>query len=716
MNPNDLPIQHLLLSLRPVNRALRAAVARQTRAAARLDFPDAAAVCTTQQQVGLLLDDVDEHLFQPSSTGREVDALCLNEEERAAEQQMRDVAARHGVALPLLEMTVDARLTPFEKFALLSCCAAEVDRSYERIFGYIMDDMTRRAPSVDLLCELASADAATRLLHRRELSEVARLRRVGLLQSCDQATPSLRTELRLGPYVFDYLLGSRPIPTGLWRDPNEVDLTSKELLLTPATVRRLERLGEAITRRDLDVVGIWGGDGGPADAAIAIAQAAGRPLRRLALSQVRGDAVGRVRILSAIHTTELLGAMLLVDVDAFQESEDQAAAALAAEALACGGPAIILIGARPWRPRPLMASRKYAELELPAPNFAARLEQWSALLPDFNSAVVEEIAGCYRMSHDEMRIVASWARVAPNFPENGHAVDHDESLRVTCAKVARGTPGRLLGDVAPRRTAADLVLPADVHRQVLEIAGFTRALPKVFEDWGFGKFASTGVGLKCLFTGDSGTGKTLAAEVVAGELGVPFLKVNLAETVSKWVGETEKNLELVFREASASNALLFFDEADALFGRRGEVRHGVDRFANMEVSYLLQRLEEHSGLVVLASNLTDNIDPAFTRRFQVVIHFPRPVEADRRRLWRMAFPADAPLEKSVDIAALARLDLTGAGIVSAARTAAFLAAQDETGITMQHVVQGVARQFRREARVLTLSELGLATASVKEKV
>jgi SpoVK/Ycf46/Vps4 family AAA+-type ATPase len=208
----------------------------------------------------------------------------------------------------------------------------------------------------------------------------------------------------------------------------------------------------------------------------------------------------------------------------------------------------------------------------------------------------------------------------------------------------------------------------------------------------------------------------LAAEVVASELGVPFLKVNLAETVSKWVGETEKNLELVFREASASNALLFFDEADALFGRRGEVRHGVDRFANMEVSYLLQRLEEHSGLVILASNLTDNIDPAFTRRFQVVIHFPRPVEADRRRLWRMAFPQDAPLEKSVDIAALARLDLTGAGIVSAARTAAFLAAQDKSRITMQHVVQGVARQFRREARVLTLSELGFATASVKEKV
>jgi SpoVK/Ycf46/Vps4 family AAA+-type ATPase len=208
----------------------------------------------------------------------------------------------------------------------------------------------------------------------------------------------------------------------------------------------------------------------------------------------------------------------------------------------------------------------------------------------------------------------------------------------------------------------------------------------------------------------------LAAEVIARQLGTPLLKINIAETVSKWVGETEKNLDAAFREALAGHAVLFFDEADALFGKRGEVKHGVDRYANLEVSHLLQRLEDHDGLVILASNLKENIDPAFTRRFHVVIHFPRPEESDRRRIWRIAFPPQAPLDEQVDLAALARLDMTGAAIVGSARTAALLAADAgaET-ITMAHVIRGVARQFRREARILSTADLGPYASLLQEQ-
>jgi SpoVK/Ycf46/Vps4 family AAA+-type ATPase len=192
---------------------------------------------------------------------------------------------------------------------------------------------------------------------------------------------------------------------------------------------------------------------------------------------------------------------------------------------------------------------------------------------------------------------------------------------------------------------------------------------------------------------------------------MPLLKIDLSRIVSKWVGETEKHLEEAFREAEDSNAVLFFDEADALFGKRGEVRHGVDRYANMEVSYLLQRLEAYAGLVVLASNLRDNIDAAFTRRFQVVLHCPRPVAAERRRIWEIAFPKAAPLEEGMDLDLLSRLDLTGAGIVGAAQTAALMAVESKTEtdgavITKSHVVRAIARQYRREARLLTSSELG----------
>ena len=170
--------------------------------------------------------------------------------------------------------------------------------------------------------------------------------------------------------------------------------------------------------------------------------------------------------------------------------------------------------------------------------------------------------------------------------------------------------------------------------------------------------------MKALFTGEPGTGKTMSAEVVTGILGLELLKVDLAQVVSKWVGETEKNMETVFRQAEDSHAVLLFDEADALFGKRGEVKQGTDRYANLEVGYLLQRLEASDGLIILTSNLKENIDPAFTRRFHFVVHFPRPGVAERRRLWQLAFPPEAPLAADVDVDTLCRLDMTGAGITA----------------------------------------------------
>jgi SpoVK/Ycf46/Vps4 family AAA+-type ATPase len=210
-----------------------------------------------------------------------------------------------------------------------------------------------------------------------------------------------------------------------------------------------------------------------------------------------------------------------------------------------------------------------------------------------------------------------------------------------------------------------------------------------------------------LFTGEPGTGKTLSADALANSLGLDLLSVDLSQVVSKWVGETEKNLESVFGQAEESHAVLFFDEADALFGKRGEVKHGTDRYANLEVGYLLQRLESSDALIILASNLRENIDPAFTRRFHFAVHFSRPGPAERRRLWQLAFPAQAPLGPDVDLDALTRLDMTGAGIVSAARTAALLAADTGAGaISMRDVVHGVARQYQREARLLRPAEFG----------
>ena len=241
---------------------------------------------------------------------------------------------------------------------------------------------------------------------------------------------------------------------------------------------------------------------------------------------------------------------------------------------------------------------------------------------------------------------------------------------------------------------------------VLELAAACRAWPRVAEDWGFADRGGTG-GIKALFTGEPGTGKTLAAEVIAGMLGLTLLKVDLSQVVSKWVGETEKNLEAAFRQAEDSQALLFFDEADALFGKRGEVKDGMDRYANLEVGFLLQRLEESDALVILASNLKENLDKAFTRRFHYVINFPRPQAAERASIWRLAFPPKSPISSDVDLDAIAALEMTGASIRDAARMAALLAADGGAKmITMTHVIQGIRRQYNREARLLRPEDLG----------
>ena len=209
-------------------------------------------------------------------------------------------------------------------------------------------------------------------------------------------------------------------------------------------------------------------------------------------------------------------------------------------------------------------------------------------------------------------------------PADSRKPSPDDPLVVASAALERQKVTPFTTLIVPKRGRNDLILPEPLKTHVLEIAAFHKVWPAVCGPWGFGRMMTGPGGIKALFTGDSGTGKTLAAEVIAKELGRPLLKLDLSRIVSKWVGETEKHLDAVFLEAEDRESVLCLDEADSLLGKRGEIRQGTDRYANLEVSYLLQRLEEHPGLVVMASNHKENIDPAFMRRFQTILHFPRP--------------------------------------------------------------------------------------------
>jgi hypothetical protein len=258
--------------------------------------------------------------------------------------------------------------------------------------------------------------------------------------------------------------------------------------------------------------------------------------------------------------------------------------------------------------------------------------------------------------------------------------------------------------IEPRATPDDLVLPDQQLATLDEIVAHVRQRATVYQDWGFESVLRRGLGVTALFAGGSGTGKTLAAEVVAGRLGLDLFVVDLSQVVSKYIGETEKNLRRVFDAAERGGSVLLFDEADALFGKRSEVRDSHDRYANLEVSYLLMRMESYRGLAVLTTNMKKALDSAFLRRIRFVVDFPFPTAAERARIWRRVIPAAAPVE-SLDVDRLAQLTVAGGSIRNIALSAAFLAADERAPLRMSHLLAASRTEYQKLERSLSTGEV-----------
>jgi SpoVK/Ycf46/Vps4 family AAA+-type ATPase len=291
------------------------------------------------------------------------------------------------------------------------------------------------------------------------------------------------------------------------------------------------------------------------------------------------------------------------------------------------------------------------------------------------------------------------------------AGNQDGPTREQLFEAARGQSVPLLSGLAQKVTSRftweDLVLPPDGVEQLKEIAARVEHQHLVFDTWGFEKKLDLGRGTIALFAGNSGTGKTMAAGVMANSLALDLYRVDLSAIVSKYIGETEKNLDAIFREAEQSNAILFFDEADALFGKRSEVKDAHDRYANIETAYLLQRMEGYSGVVILATNLKMNLDEAFLRRLHFAVDFPMPNETHRRLIWQKAFPPEAPVAPDIDWDFLARqFKISGGNIKNSVIAAAFFAAAEDERIGMTHLVRGIRREYQKLGRMVTAAEFG----------
>jgi SpoVK/Ycf46/Vps4 family AAA+-type ATPase len=313
---------------------------------------------------------------------------------------------------------------------------------------------------------------------------------------------------------------------------------------------------------------------------------------------------------------------------------------------------------------------------------------------------LEALADCFAFTPGQISSAIAAADEAQSLSEFGAKTVDTPSL----FEAARAQSDQSLGNLAVKikmiHNWDDLILPRLTFQRVKEIAAAIRHRHLVYSEWGFGKRIGAGLGLKVLFSGPSGTGKTMTAGVIARDFGLDLYKIDLSSIVSKYIGETEKNLDRIFRAAKSSNAILFFDEADALFGKRSEVKDAHDRYANIEVAYLLQKIEEYEGVVILASNLSKNIDEAFSRRMHCVVEFPLPDETHREQLWRGMFPPEVPLGNDVDFQFLAKqFPIAGGDIRNVALDAAFLAAQDGRVVTMRELAKALARQMIKQGKV-----------------
>ena len=617
-------------------------------------------------------------------------------------------------------------LSGFDINILLVTLAPELDLRYERLYAYLQDNVTRRRPSIDLTLNLLCASAREKAARRSHFATDAPLIRHGLVHliadSPHTQPPLLAHYLKLDDQVVSLLLGESGLDARLepfCRLIQPHPHATSSPLAPEINHGLLSLVAEAReTRRGLRLFFEGPRGAGKRRVAEALAGAAGAQLLSVDLGHISETEMGFAELMSLLFREAWFqDALLYLDEpSALRTDERGARFEQLLEMVAGQSGAVILADSEPWTP----GGRRPAgvvHIRFASPDFQDRRRLWAAELAYEGVALDEEeleaLAGRFQLTGsriaDAVATASNLARLraaALSEPSAG-----GDQLTVTdLFAAARGQSGhelaRLARKIEPVAGWHDIVLPADSLAQLGEMCQRVSYRESVLGDWGFGRKFSAGKGVNALFAGPSGTGKTMAAEIIAGHLGLDLYKIDLAGVVSKYIGETEKNLDRIFKAAEDANAILFFDEADALFGKRSEVRDSHDRYANIEVSYLLQKMEEYEGVAILATNLRQHMDESFVRRLAFAIHFPSPDEESRRRIWAGIWPAELPLASDVNLQALAqRFKLSGGNIKNIALAAAFFAAEDGGQVSMAHLLQATRREYQKMGKTLSEAEL-----------
>jgi len=615
---------------------------------------------------------------------------------QAAEE--REAAAKSDPPPALLLLAQRFGMTPFERDTLLLCAASEFDPGIASSIAAVQGHPTRSAPTFALALQLF-ADIEERAWDA--LSPQRPLRYARLIEiNQTGATPLTASSLRADERIVNYLKGL-----------NVLDERLAVLLKPPMATRPepiapsqqatadevLRRLRATASEAFVPVVQLLGVD---TSSKLAVArQVCGtieRQLYRLpieALPTERADIETIARLWQ--RESVLLPVALYLDAEALDAAGAEASAAF--HHFVSHELGLLFVGLREASSRTSPAG---LSIEVEKPTSAEQRDAWRSILRGMISDENVEpqarlLAGQFDLNISDIHQAVAHA-VAADQPA-------EQAVWAACRDLTRPSLDLLAQRLEPKATWNDLVLSDESSRLLRQIAAQVRERYRVYEEWGYARMMTRGLGINALFVGESGTGKTMAAEVIANELQLNLYRIDLSAVVSKYIGETEKNLRKLFDAAEQGGAILFFDEADALFGKRSEVKDSHDRYANIEINYLLQRMESFSGLAILATNMKSALDPAFMRRLRFIVNFPFPGLAERRVMWQKALPDGVP-QGGVDHERLARFNISGGNIHSIALNAAFAAAERGSPVTQGLLLSAIRTELRKLDRPLNEAE------------